>query len=159
MTPTEHIAYLSLGTNLGNKEENLRRSMQLIEKQVGRLFVRSAFYVTAPWGFHSENTFLNNAVGVRTVLAPLSLLEVTQQIEQTLGRTCKSANGVYHDRPIDIDILFYDDLVTKSERLTLPHPLLHQRTFVLEPMNEIAPDLLHPVLKKDIHTLIADLQS
>lgn len=155
---TRHLAYLSLGTNLGNKEENLRAAMKLIEEQIGNIVSQSALYTSEPWGFTSENSFLNNVVAVSTTMSPEKLLETTQHIELTLGRTRKSVNGQYADRLIDIDILFYDLQVTDTPTLTLPHPLLHRRLFVLEPLNQIAPTLTHPILKKDINTLCRELQ-
>lgn len=155
---TRHLAYLSLGTNLGNKEENLRAAMKLIEEQIGNIVSQSAFYTSEPWGFMSENSFLNNVVAVSTTMSPEKLLETTQHIEFTLGRTRKSVNGQYADRLIDIDILFYEQQVTNTPTLTLPHPLMHRRLFVLEPLNQIAPTLTHPILKKDINTLFRELQ-
>ena len=155
---TSHLAYLSLGTNLGNKAQNLHIALTLIEEQVGTIVSQSAPYVSAPWGFTSENSFLNNAVMVETNLSPEELLETTQRIEHSLGRTHKTVNRQYSDRLIDIDILFYDDVVMDTPALTLPHPLLHRRLFVLQPLAEIAPTLVHPVLQKDIHTLCSELQ-
>ncbi len=154
-----HLAHLSLGTNLGNKEENLHTAMTLIEEQIGSITTQSALYVSAPWGFSSENTFLNNVVAVQTSLTPEALLNTTQRIERTLGRTHKSMNSQYADRLIDIDILFYDQQVMHTSTLTLPHPLMHRRLFVLEPLCEIAPTFIHPVLKKDIRTLCNELKS
>ena len=137
--------YLSLGTNLGDKEGNLRQAIQLIEERIGAIASLSAFYVSEPWGFQSENSFLNACSGVNSVLAPNALLEATQQIERDLGRTEKSLNGIYHDRLIDIDILlaFHDgqSITMQTPSLTLPHPLMHQRDFVLIPLRQIAPTL------------------
>ena len=152
-----HLAYLSLGTNLGNKEENLHAAMQLIEEQIGNIVSQSALYISAPWGFTSENSFLNNAVAVETTLNPSELLHTTQDIERALGRTHKTVSRQYSDRLIDIDILFYDSLVMDTPALTLPHPLLHQRLFVLSPLAEIASTLRHPILQKTIHTLHHEL--
>ena len=154
-----HLVYLSLGTNLGNKEENLRTAMTLIEEQVGTITSQSALYASAPWGFNSENTFLNNAIAVETSLTPEELLSTTQRIEHTLGRTHKSVDGQYSDRPIDIDILLYDDVVMHTPSLTLPHPLMHRRLFVLEPLSEIAPTMIHPLLQKEITTLCNELKA
>lgn len=154
-----HLTYLSLGTNLGNKEENLRAAMTLIEEQIGSITSQSALYVSAPWGFSSANTFLNNVVAVDTPLTPEELLSATQRIEHTLGRTHKSVNGVYTDRLIDIDILLYDEIVVNTPALTLPHPLMHRRLFVLEPLSEIAPTLPHPLLQKDMRTLRDELKA
>ena len=154
-----HLVYLSLGTNLGNKEENLRTAMTLIEEQVGTITSQSALYASAPWGFNSENTFLNNAIAVETSLTPEELLSTTQRIEHTLGRTHKSVDGQYSDRLIDIDILLYDDVVMHTPSLTLPHPLMHRRLFVLEPLSEIAPTMIHPLLQKEITTLYNELKA
>jgi len=154
-----HLVYLSLGTNMGNKEENLRTAMTLIEEQVGTITSQSALYASAPWGFNSENTFLNNAIAVETSLTPEELLSTTQRIEHTLGRTHKSVDGQYSDRLIDIDILLYDDVVMHTPSLTLPHPLMHRRLFVLEPLSEIAPTMIHPLLQKEITTLCNELKA
>ena len=144
--------YFSLGTNLGDKEHNLRLAVQKIEERIGKVISLSAFYATAPWGFSSENTFLNAAVCVETLLPPLSVL--TQEMEREIGRTHKSVGGVYSDRLIDIDLLLYDDRVMDTPELKLPHPLMHERRFVMEPLVEIAPDLVHPVLKKKMRELL-----
>lgn len=154
-----HLAYLSLGTNLGNKKDNLCEAMKLIKSQIGSIISQSDFYTSSPWGFNSENTFLNNVVAIHTTLAPQVLLDVTQQIERTLGRTNKSMNGQYSDRLIDIDILLYDQQVIQTSTLIVPHPLMHRRLFVLEPLCEIAPAFVHPILKKNISTLCNELKS
>lgn len=146
--------YFSLGTNLGDKEHNLRLAVQKIEERIGKVISLSAFYATAPWGFSSENTFLNAAVCVETLLPPLSVLYLTQEMECEIGRTHKSVGGVYSDRLIDIDLLLYDDRVMDTPELKLPHPLMHERRFVMEPLVEIAPDLVHPVLKKKMRELL-----
>lgn len=147
------MVYLGLGTNLGDKEQNLRMSVKKIEERIGNVVSLSAFYATAPWGFFSENSFLNAAVCVETTLLPLQVLEETQRIERELGRTEKSVNGLYADRLIDIDLLLYDDRVMDAERLILPHPLMTERRFVMEPLSEIAPDVVHPVLHKTMKEL------
>ena len=145
--------YVGLGTNLGDKEQNLRDAVQKIEEQIGKVVSLSAFYVTAPWGFSSDNSFLNAAVCVETKLSPLEVLQETQMIEKELGRTQKSVNRMYSDRLIDIDLLLYGDKILQDERLSLPHPLMDERKFVLEPLAEIAPDVVHPVLHKTIREL------
>ena len=147
------MVYLGLGTNLGDKEQNLRMSVKKIEERIGNVVSLSAFYATAPWGFSSENSFLNAAVCVDTTLLPLQVLEETQRIERELGRTEKSVNGLYADRLIDIDLLLYDDRVMDAEGLILPHPLMTERRFVMEPLSEIAPDVVHPVLHKTMKEL------
>ena len=150
--------YLGLGTNLGDKEQNLRDAVQKIEEQVGKIVSLSAFYVTAPWGFSSDNSFLNAAVCVETKLSPLEVLQETQMIEKELGRTQKSVNRMYSDRLIDIDLLLYEDLVlsvisASGVELTLPHQLMTERDFVMKPLAEIAPGLVHPVLGKTMKEL------
>ena len=150
--------YLGLGTNLGDKEQNLRDAVQKIEEQVGKIVSLSAFYVTAPWGFSSDNSFLNAAVCVETKLSPVEVLQETQMIEKELGRTQKSVNRMYSDRLIDIDLLLYEDLVlsvisASGVELTLPHPLMTERDFVMKPLAEIAPGLVHPVLGKTMKEL------
>lgn len=127
--------------------------MQKIEERVGNVISHSAFYVTPPWGFESDNTFLNAAVGVETQLSPREILLATQRIEQEIGRTTKSAGRVYADRLIDIDLLMCDDLILKEDDFILPHPLMHKRLFVMEPLAEIAPDLVHPVLGETMKEL------
>lgn len=147
------IAYLALGTNIGNKRRNMITAAALLAERVGDVLALSGFYETEPWGFQSDNTFLNAALQLETRLSPQELLIATQHIEMEMGRTEKS-NGVYHDRIIDIDILLYDDLILQTPELTLPHPLMHERRFVLEPLAEIAPNVVHPVFKKPIFALM-----
>ena len=131
--------YLSLGSNLGDRAENLRRAIALIGERVGKVQRISSFIETEPWGFESEHPFLNAACLVLTTLSPLECLDATQQIERELGRRTKSSGGIYHDRPIDIDLLMYDDLQLSTPRLTLPHPHMHERDFVMIPLREILP--------------------
>ncbi|WP_024992928.1 2-amino-4-hydroxy-6-hydroxymethyldihydropteridine diphosphokinase [Phocaeicola paurosaccharolyticus] len=142
------IAYLGLGTNLGNKDENLNGAVEYIRERVGRINSLSAFYVTEPWGFKSENSFLNAVCSVATDISPIELLYITKEIEKEMGRNKKSVDKIYSDRIIDIDILLYDDLIMQSEELTIPHPIMTERDFVMIPLAEIAPELVHPVLKK-----------
>lgn len=149
------IARISLGTNLGNKRRNLITAAALLSERTGDILALSDIYETEPWGFESSNTFLNAALTLETVLSPFELLDATRLIEIEMGRIEKSA-GAYQDRIIDIDLLLYDDLILQTLRLTLPHPLLHTRTFVLEPLAEIAPDAVHPVLHKTIRQLFTE---
>lgn len=134
---TLHHVYLGLGTNLGQREENMKHALQLINLRVGPLERVSSFVETDPWGFVSANKFLNACCCCLTSLSPRETLRVTQQIERDLGRTHKSANGVYHDRTIDIDILLYDDLHVDEPDLQIPHPHIGEREFVLQPLREI----------------------
>ncbi len=133
--------YLSLGTNMGDRPKNLSQAMELIARQVGTVVAASDVIETEPWGFDSGNAFLNMVAKVETELEPIDALHVTQDIEKRLGRSEKSVKGVYHDRIIDIDLLMYDDLIMNTPQLTLPHPLMRQRPFVMEPLSQIAPEL------------------
>ena len=146
--------YLGLGTNIGNKKENLMRAIEALSLALGTCTAQSSFIETAPWGFKSENSFLNCAAAFETTLTPHQLLDTTEKIERELGRTAKSTGGIYNDRIIDIDILLYGCKTVDTERLTIPHPLMHLRDFVLEPLAEIAPNTQHPTTGKSIRELL-----
>lgn len=133
----QSIVYLSLGSNLGNRLYNLRQACEQIEERAGHILSVSAVHVTMPQGFESDNLFLNMCLKIRTDLTPLQLLEETQQIERQIGRTEKSADGIYHDRVIDIDILLYGDVTIATPQLTIPHPRMYERDFVMQPLSEI----------------------
>ena len=132
-----HTVYLSLGSNLGDRKATMRRAIGLLNERAGSIDRQSSFIETEPWGFESTNKFLNMCVRLLTTLSPEQLLLATKQIERELGRTQKSVNGQYHDRPIDIDILMYDDVHLDSDDLTLPHPHMQERAFVMKPLREI----------------------
>ena len=148
--------YLGLGSNLGDKEENIRKAVTLINELIGTVVRQSAFYVSEPWGFESDNQFVNSVICVQTSLVPNALLKQTQAIERLLGKTKLHAtdrtdaqpssvhsslsthpSALYHDRPIDIDILLYDDLHIDTPELKIPHPLMQERDFVMIPLREI----------------------
>lgn len=129
--------YLGLGSNLGNREANIRQAIDLIGERVGKVVRTSSFIETEPWGFDSEHRFINAVCLVETELQPLECLHETQRIERQLGRKRKSRKGIYHDRPIDIDLLLYDDVHLESRELTLPHPHIEERDFVRIPLEEI----------------------
>lgn len=148
----KHIAYLSLGSNMGDRRRVLEEAIERINKSVGTIVRQSTFYETEPWGFDSNNLFLNAAVCVETDLCPRCLLEATQRIELEMGRTEKfkvpssvssssipssPSSRVYHDRIIDIDILLYDDITVDEPDLKIPHPLMNEREFVMQPLREI----------------------
>ena len=137
-----HTIYLSLGTNLGSRADNLERALQLLQEQVGELLRRSSVHETTPWGFESSHMFLNLCVCMATSLSPLQLLAATKQIERQMGRTQKSEQGHYADRVIDIDILLYDDAHVNESDLIIPHPHMYERDFVMLPLNEILDDSL-----------------
>ena len=132
-----HKVYLSLGSNLGDRHATMHRAVALLGERVGTVDRQSSFIETEPWGFQSTNRFLNMCVRVLTNLSPEQVLAVTKQIERELGRTTKSVDGQYHDRPIDIDILMYDDLNIDLPDLKLPHPHMKERDFVMIPLREI----------------------
>ena len=147
--------YLGLGTNIGNKKENLTRAIEALSLALGKCLAVSTYHETTPWGFDSKNSFLNCAAVFNTETTALQLLDITENIERELGRTTKSTNGNYSDRIIDIDILLCDGEVIETPRLAVPHPLMHKRTFVLAPLAEIAPDAIHPTSGKSISELLA----
>lgn len=140
-----HHVYLSLGSNLGDRRKIMKEAIEALQQRVGSLAACSSMFETEPWGFESKNAFLNAAVWIRTSLTPEQVLIATQQIERDLGRTTKSKDGEYHDRLIDIDILMYDDIHLEETfdqegqtlQLTIPHPFMHQRDFVMNPLREI----------------------
>lgn len=141
-----HEVYLGLGSNLGNRERHLREAIQLIGEKVGQVSRQSTFIETEPWGYDSQNKFLNAVILCHTDQTPQGVLRLTQQIEQEMGRKDKTkgsdtllplAPKAYSDRPIDIDILLYDDLTIDEPDLQIPHPLMRQREFVMKPLQEI----------------------
>ncbi len=134
---TNNKVYLSLGTNIGDRQANIDKALSLIRERVGCVEAVSSIIETEPIGFLSPNKFLNCAVCVSTILSPLDLLHTTEDIERTMGRTTKSKNGVYSDRIIDIDILLYNDVKISTPELKIPHPRMQEREFVMEPLNEI----------------------
>lgn len=145
-----HTVYLHTGTNLGDKAANLQSAIEWIELRIGTAVTVSGIYHTKAWGITDQPDFLNQAIEIQTKLDPFQVLEQIQDIEQLMGRKREIKWG---ERLIDIDILFYDAQIINTKDLTIPHPYLHYRNFVLVPMLEIAPDLLHPVLQQTIREL------
>jgi 2-amino-4-hydroxy-6-hydroxymethyldihydropteridine diphosphokinase len=135
--------YLSLGSNLGYRQQNLDRAIALIGSRTGEIERRSGYYESDPWGFSSENHFFNCCLMAQTSTDPLLLMDQLLLIEKEIGR--KRRDGGYSDRLIDIDLLMYDAIQMDHPRLTLPHPGMENRKFVLLPLAEIAPELIHPV--------------
>ncbi len=129
--------FVSLGSNIGDKQQNIERAIALIDDKIGSVVKKSSFYTTEPVGFTSDNNFINAAIEVKTDLPIYRILKITQKIERLMGRTQKSFKGVYHDRVIDIDILMYGNKEIHSARLTVPHPRMYERDFVMQPFREI----------------------
>jgi 2-amino-4-hydroxy-6-hydroxymethyldihydropteridine diphosphokinase len=147
------IAYLSLGSNLGDREHNLCRAIRLITDDLLRVTRASGLYETAPMEFADQPGFLNQVVEVDTVLIPRELLARIAHVEAELGRQRTVPKG---PRTADIDILLYNSLIVDSPDLVIPHPAMHQRRFVLEPLAALAPDLVHPLLRRTIRSLRKD---
>ena len=133
----QHTLYLGLGSIRGDNQPDISMAVKKIEELIGHVKCQSALHITEPWGFQSDNMFVNAAVKCVTILSPHEVLEKTKDIERQMGRTTKSVDGTYKDRIIDIDILLYDDMEINDPDLVIPHPLMHQRDFVMKPLNEI----------------------
>jgi 2-amino-4-hydroxy-6-hydroxymethyldihydropteridine diphosphokinase len=146
--------YLSLGSNLEDRIQNLSKARSLLNKRAGEIVSVSGVYETEPWGFTSDMNFYNQVIELHTQLEPVQLLDNIQQIEKDCGRVADKVR--FAPRTLDADILFFNDLICNLPGLVIPHPSLHLRRFVLVPMAEIAPGLVHPILKKKISRLLQD---
>lgn len=147
--------YILLGSNLGDKEKNLHNALYWINHRIGKITSQSSLYSSEAWGFETSDIFLNQAIGVEISETPANILKQLHELETLIGRK-RNENGGYTSRLIDLDILFCDDTIVDDNEVVLPHPLLHKRKFVLIPMNEIAPDFVHPVFRKTIHALLLE---
>lgn len=147
--------FLGIGTNIGNKKKNITDATIIIGSVMGEIRALSSLYETEPWGYESPNTFLNAVIQIETEIEPQKCLDIAKAIEREMGRV-HTKEG-YEDRIIDIDILFYDDTIYHSGNLTIPHPLIEKRDFVLRPMAEIAPDFRHPISGKTMKNLLHEL--
>ena len=150
-----HTIYLALGTNLGERLANLRAAIDALAPEVC-VTAESPVYETPPWGFTEQPAFLNMTVEAETDLGPGALLDHLKRLESELGRV---ESFRYGPRLIDLDILFYDDLALDTPPLVIPHPRLHQRAFVLVPLADLAPELVHPVLKRRVSELLSDVDT
>lgn len=148
-----HLAYLLIGSNLGDKASYLKNASSYIQQQCGQIVKQSSFYETEPWGFTEQPSFLNQALCIKTELSPAQLMHTLLQIESEMGRTRTLKMG---PRIIDLDILQIDQEIIDSPLLQLPHPAMHLRRFALIPMEEIAPNLVHPHLNKTITQLLEE---
>ena len=141
-----HNVFLGIGGNIGNKQKNFAEVYAIIENQIGTVIKKSAIYETPPWGFRTNNVFWNSVIEIETPLSPEKLLGKIHSIEKQLGRQRNQQEG-YSSRPMDIDILYFDELYIETEKLIIPHPRIQLRRFVLVPLNEIAPNFKHPLLR------------
>ena len=148
----KNIVFLLIGGNLGNRFKLLSQAKSDIQKEIGQIKKESSVYETAAWGFNSENNFLNQVLIISTEFSPAQVLEKCQKIENTLGR--KRTTNQYSSRTIDVDILFFNNDIVDLPDLIIPHKQLHKRRFTLEPLVEIAPDYIHPVLNKTMEELL-----
>jgi 2-amino-4-hydroxy-6-hydroxymethyldihydropteridine diphosphokinase len=151
------IAYLLVGGNLDNTVGKFDQLKDMLQNQIGEVLRSSKLYQSAPWGFESSHSFINQAIAVQTVLTPEELLGKTQDIEKSFGRK-KNNSGNYEDRSMDIDIIFYDNDIINKENLHIPHPKMHLRNFVLVPLQEIASTYIHPILKKTVTELFLECE-
>ncbi|MBI4686200.1 MAG: 2-amino-4-hydroxy-6-hydroxymethyldihydropteridine diphosphokinase [Nitrospirae bacterium] len=146
------IAYIGIGSNLGSREENCEKAIDLLAKSGIKVLKRSSMIETEPWGIKEQPKFINMALETETKISPQDLLRTLKDIEKAMGRTEAEHWG---PRIIDLDILFYDDLILKTPELEIPHPFIQERDFVLKPLLEIAPEKMHPVLGKAVRELLS----
>ena len=146
-------AYLLIGGNMGDRLANLENARRAIQEQVGAILSSSSIYETAAWGMQDQPAFLNQALLIDTSFEAIELLENLLKIEKAMGRIRNQPLG---PRTIDLDIIFFNDQILDTENLTIPHPHMQKRNFVLTPLNEIAPDYIHPIFKKSINQLLMD---
>jgi 2-amino-4-hydroxy-6-hydroxymethyldihydropteridine diphosphokinase len=147
----EHTVYLALGSNLGDRLANLKQAIAALTPQMD-VKAKSPVYETPPWGYENQPKFLNQVIQATTYLEPEPLLKHLKRLEVALGRKASVPNG---PRSIDMDILFYDDLILNKPSLIIPHPRLHERPFVLLPLMDLAPDIVHPVRKQSVRDMAA----
>ena len=145
--------YIQLGSNIGERESFITKSMHQVEDAIGKIITASSIFETTAWGNENQNNFLNSVIKIKTPFDAFTILQKSQEIENNLGRERSDKWG---ERTIDIDILFYNNKIINTKELTVPHPLIQKRKFVLVPLSEIAPNYMHPILKKNISTLLSE---
>ena len=154
------IVYLSLGSNLGDRVGYIQQAVSLLGANPHiNIVATSSFYETEPWQMHSENWFVNAVIQISTTLQPEELLKECKNIETRLGRKKDEESKAYLDRTIDIDIIFYDNLILNTPNLTIPHRFFHKRVFMLVPMLEIAQDFVHPLFNKTVEKLYDEIEN
>lgn len=154
------IVYLSLGSNLGDRVGYIQQAVSLLGANPNiNIVATSSFYETEPWQMHSENWFVNAVIQISTPLQPEELLKECKNIETMLGRKREEGSNTYSDRTIDIDIIFYDNLILNTPNLTIPHRFFHRRVFMLVPMLEIAQDFVHPLFNKTVEKLYDEIEN
>lgn len=144
--------YLGIGSNIGDRHSYINQAIQEVDK-IARVISISELYETEPLGFKADQNFINCCIKIRCSMTPHQLLKALREIERELGRLEKSKNGMYKSRTIDLDILFFGDLTYSDKQLVIPHPELHNRSFVIQPLNDIAPELKHPLLNRTIQEI------
>jgi len=148
-----NTVYIQLGSNIGERDSFIAKSMEQIEENVGEIIIASSVFETIPWGNENQNNFLNSVIKIKTPFDSFEVLQKSQDIENNLGRERVDKWG---ERTIDIDILFYNNEIINTTKLNIPHPFIQKRKFVLVPLSEIAPNYIHPTLKKSISTLLSE---
>ena len=148
-----NTVYIQLGSNIGERESFITKSMHKVEDDIGKIITSSSIFETTAWGNENQNNFLNSVIEIKTPFDAFTILQKSQEIENNLGRKRSDKWG---ERTIDIDILFYNNKIINTKELTVPHPLIQKRKFVLVPLSEIAPNYMHPILKKNISTLLSE---
>lgn len=148
-----NTVYIQLGSNIGERESFITKSMHKVEDDIGKIITSSSIFETTAWGNENQNNFLNSVIEIKTPFDAFTILQKSQEIENNL---CRERSDKWGERTIDIDILFYNNKIINTKELTVPHPLIQKRKFVLVPLSEIAPNYMHPILKKNISTLLSE---
>ena len=148
-----NTVYIQLGSNIGERESFITKSMHKVECNIGKIITASSIFETTAWGNENQNNFLNSVIEIKTPFDAFTVLQKSQEIENNLGRKRSDKWG---ERTIDIDILFYNNKIINTKELIIPHPLIQKRNFVLVPLSEIAPNYKHPILKKNISNLLSE---